>query len=543
MTQPNSSDLIAAAQRLIRIKEAPLSFRGFCHAIYPKFTFAPFHYELIDTLDALEKQTLGKRNLLVTMPPRHGKSTITTVAFPAYYMLRQSARKILSVSYGADLAANFGRQVRDMTLETIIAQAFPTFELSPTSTAIDDWRTTDDGRYFACGVGGGTTGRPANLLLVDDPIKSRPDAESPAIRNKVWQFYTDSLVNRKEPELDGTLPIEILIQTRWHPDDLAGRIMDSADWRDGDWHHIDFPAIRETIHQVKLPDGTIQDTIKEEALWPERFPVATLDKMRRRDPRGFAALYQQSPYIQGGNLIKTQWFNFVPRSDIPTRFHTLILAADTAFKTKQQNDPSVIMALGLTTQGDIYVLDVQRLRMDFPTLKRKFIIENAKWRGKGLRGIYIEDKASGQSIIQELRREPGLSVIPYKFAGSRDASDKVARANSVLSLIEGGRVFLPDDAPWLDEFLEEIQSFPAAKHDDQTDTLVIGLDVLNRIGLSADTSFGSLPDISQSLNASFANNQLGNSLMSHMSGKSAQPDLDTRNPASNWLNFKPLGEL
>ena len=501
----NNPTLLNAAKRLLLVKEAPLSFRGFCHAVYPKFQFAPFHYELIDTLDALENQTLGKRNLLITMPPRHGKSTITTVAFPAYYMLRNAQRKILSVSYGADLASSFGRKVRDLTLEPIIAQAFPDFQLSPTSSAIDDWMTTDSGQYFACGIGGGTTGRPANLLLADDPIKSRPEAESPAIRNKVWDFYVDSLANRKEPELDGTLPIEILIQTRWHPDDLAGRIMASSDWEDGDWHHIDFPALRSTTYSLKTLSSDKQteettEVTEEVALWPDRFPVSLLDKMRRRDPRGFAALYQQQPYISGGNLIKTSWLSFVPRSEIPSRFQTLILAADTAFKTKSQNDPSVIMALGLTAQGDIYILDVQRQRLDYPSLKRKFLTENAKWRGRGLRGIYIEDKASGQSILQDLRREPGLSVIPYKFSGHRDASDKVARANSVLPLIEGGRVFCPDDAPWLDDFLEELQSFPASKHDDQVDALVIGLDTLSRMNLSSTTAFSPMPDISQSLN-------------------------------------------
>lgn len=541
MTAPSNPQLLAAAQRLLLIKEAPQSFQGFIRAVYPQYKMAPFHLELINTLDALERGTLGKRNLLITMPPRHGKSEIATIAFPAYYMLRQSQRKILTVAYGSDLAAGFGRRVRDMMLEPIVDQAFPSFDLSPTSTAIDDWRTTDDGRYFACGVGGGTTGRPANLLLIDDPIKSRPEAESPAVRNKIWQFYNGSLVNRKEPELDGTPPIEILVQTRWHPDDLAGRIMDSPDWSDGDWHHIDFPAIRTTTHQVPTlsADGQtteIIDTLVEEPLWPERFPLTMLDKMRRRDPRDFAALYQQSPYIEGGNLIKTSWFNFVPRSDIPPRFHTLILAADTAFKTKQQNDPSVIMALGLSTSGDIYVLDVQRVRMDYPTLKRKFLLENAKWRGHGLRGIYIEDKASGQSIIQDLRREPGLSVIPYKFSGPRDASDKVARANSILPLIEGGRVFLPEDAPWLDDFLSELQSFPASKHDDQTDALVIGLDTLSRIGISASSDFGALPDISQSLNS------LAQSApMLSPSLNASLPDADT--PHSNWLNFKPLGEL
>lgn len=528
--------LLSAAQRLLLIDEAPKSFRGFIRAVYPAYKMASFHEELIEALDALEKGTLGKRNLLITMPPRHGKSEIATIAFPAYYMLRQAQRKILTVAYGSDLAAGFGRRVRDMTLEPIIKQAFPAFDLSPTSTAIDDWRTTDDGRYFACGVGGGTTGRPANLLLIDDPIKSRPEAESPAVRNKIWQFYNGSLVNRKEPELDGTKPIEILVQTRWHPDDLAGRLMASEDWADGDWHHVDFPALRTVTKTLKVEDGSTIEKEVEEALWPERFPVATLDKMRRRDPRDFAALYQQQPYISGGNLIKTQWFNFYKKGDIPSSFHTLILAADTAFKTKQQNDPSVVIAMALTPNGDIYILDVYRERLDYPAMKRKFITLNSVWRGRGLRGIYIEDKASGQSILQDLRKEPGLSVIPYKFPGSRDASDKVARVNSVITMIEGGRVFIPEEAPWLDDFLEELQSFPNSKHDDQVDAMAIGLDVLSRIGISGNTpaTFGDIMDYvpaSMPLTHTFTQKPLA-------------PDQDMGVQQSNWLSFpKPLGEL
>lgn len=525
MTLSQNQLVALAAKRLLLADAAAKSFLGFIQAIYPAFKLASFQHELIETLDALERQTLGKHNLLITMPPRHGKSTIATVAFPAYYMLRQSSRKILSVSYGSELASAFGRQVRDLTLEPIIAQAFPGFQLNPTSTAVDDWRTTDDGRYYACGVGGGTTGRPANLLLIDDPFKSRPEADSPATRNKVHSFYNGSLVNRKEPELDGTPPIEILIQTRWHPDDLAGRIMESDDWSDGDWHHINFPAIKTTVPVTGgLPT--------ESALWPERFPMEMLEKMRRRDPREFAALYQQSPYIQGGNLIRPTWFNYYEKSDLPPRFHTLILAADTSFKAKTYHDPSVIMAVGLSSTGDIYILDVQRERLDYPALKRKFLMENAKWRGKGLRGIYVEDRASGQTILQDLRKEPGISVIPYLPTGGRGTNDKVTRVQSILPLIEGGRVWLPEEAPWLNTFLDEIQSFPNSKHDDQIDALAIALDVLSRIGISTMNSF-EFPDISTSLNSLAP--------LKPMSAKPLTPDLDV--PATHQFLFKPLGEL
>jgi len=257
-----------------------------------------------------------------------------------------------------------------------------------------------------------------------------------------------------------------------------------------------------------------------------------MEKMRRRDPREFAALYQQTPYIQGGNLVKTQWFSTYAKSECPENFHTMILAADTAFKTTTLSDFSVMMALAITSQGDIYILDVQRHKMDYPTLKRKFIMENSRWRGRGLRGVYIEDKASGQSILQDLRNEPGISVIPYKFAGARDASDKVMRINSVLPLIEGGRVFIPEEAPWLDDFLEEVQSFPASKHDDQVDALAMGLDVLSRVGINAHTEF---PELSTSLNSLSSQSNMFGSLNSH------SPDTDIR--SAGWKDFRPLGEL
>ncbi len=451
-------------------------------------------------------------------------STITTVGFPAYFMLRNPEREVLSVSYGADLASKFGREVRDLTREPIIKQSFPKFSLSESSSAADHWSTEAGGVYHACGLNGSTTGRAANLLLIDDPIKNRVEADSASNRNKVYSYYTSALVNRKQPEINGDLPIEILIQTRWHPDDLAGRLMDSEDWADGDWHHINFPAIslRKTSVLISRKDLPPTDPdylpqqqlvllppsqqrvplVEEQALWPERFPLETLRKMQRRDAREFAALYQQEPFVAGGNIIKSQWFNTFDNDTCPKSFHTVIMAVDTAFKTKSQNDPSVIMVAAIAHTGDIYILDVQTHRLDYPNLKRKLIAENALWRGRALRGIYIEDKASGQSIVQDLRVTPGISVIPYKYHGPRDASDKVARINSVLPLIEGGRVFLPSDAPWYDAFIEESQSFPNGKHDDQVDALAIALDVLSRIGIGTSSSFPEF-SVADSLNNAY----------------------------------------
>jgi predicted phage terminase large subunit-like protein len=200
-----------------------------------------------------------------------------------------------------------------------------------------------------------------------------------------------------------------------------------------------------------------------------------LERRERLNPREFASLYQQSPFIQGGNLIRSQWWRTYPSDMRPEQFTSLIIAADTAFKAKSTSDYSVMMTMGLDKSGDIYIVDVHRERYEFPDLKRKMIMLNNQWRGRGLRGIYIEDKASGQSLLQELKRESGVSVIPYKIS-----TDKVTRLSAVLPLIEGGRVLLPDNAPWLDAFHDECQTFPAGTHDDQIDALSIGLDVLAR---------------------------------------------------------------
>ena len=502
-----------AARHLLKLKAAEDSFLGFVKAAFPSWDLPDFHLKMIDALDKLEKNTLTShfgltpsecqgtkevpvRNILITMPPRHGKSTYGSVIFPAYFMAKKPSRYMMSTSYNSQLATDFGRQVRDLANEPITQQVFPDFEMSQDSRAVDQWRTTASGAAYFIGVGGTTSGRAANLLLLDDPLKSREEAESATQRNKIWNYYVSALSTRLQPDIDNVPPAQIVILTRWHPDDPAGRLMETEDWKEGRWIHINFPAVSEKRgepisraylpedHPDHLPPNEVSKLTKSKryiykteraALWPERFPLEDLERRERLNPREFASLYQQSPFIQGGNLIKSNWWQTYPPDMKPERFTSLIIAADTAFKAKQNSDYSVMMVMGLDTNGDIYIVDAIRDRFEFPDLKRRMIMLNTEWRGKGLRGIYVEDKASGQSLIQELKRESGVSVIPYRVA-----SDKVSRLNAVLPLIEGGRVFLPEVAPWLDPFMDECQTFPSGKHDDMVDALSMGLDVLAR---------------------------------------------------------------
>jgi len=502
-----------AARHLLKLKAAEDNFLGFVKAAFPTWELPDFHLKMIDALDRLEKNTLTShfgltpsecegtkevpvRNILITMPPRHGKSTYGSVIFPAYFMAKKPSRYIMSTSYNSQLATDFGRQVRDLANEPITKQVFPDFEMSQDSRAVDQWRTTASGAAYFIGVGGTTSGRAANLLLLDDPLKSREEAESATQRNKIWNYYVSALSTRLQPDIDNVPPAQIVILTRWHPDDPAGRLMETEDWKEGRWIHINFPAVSEkrgepisrsylaADHPDYLPPNEASKITKRKrfiyktertALWPERFPLEELERRERLNPREFASLYQQSPFIKGGNLIKSNWWRTYPPDMKPERFTSLIIAADTAFKAKQNSDYSVMMVMGLDSNGDIYIVDAIRDRFEFPDLKRRMIMLNTEWRGRGLRGIYVEDKASGQSLIQELKRESGVSVIPYRVA-----SDKVSRLNAVLPLIEGGRVFLPEVAPWLDPFMDECQTFPSGKHDDMVDALSMGLDVLAR---------------------------------------------------------------
>lgn len=506
-----------AARHLLKLRKAEESFDGYVRLHNPTWQLPDFHNKMIRALDLLEKNELTShfdlsgyeqsqkprvpvRNILITMPPRHGKSTFGSVIFPAYFMARKPSRFVMSTSYNSQLATDFGRQVRDLVNEPLTSQAFPDFEMSPDSRAVDQWRTTAGGAAYFIGVGGTTTGRAANMLLLDDPLKSREEAESATQRNKVWNFYVSALSTRLQPDKDNIPPAQIVILTRWHPSDVAGRLMETEDWNEGRWLHINFPAVQEkpisgdngrqsrkdlpkTDPNYIAPDvwrnlsqgkRYIRKT-ERTALWPERFTLEDLDRRERLNPREFASLYQQSPFIQGGNLIKSHWWRSYPSDMKPENFTSLIISADTAFKAKSTSDYTVMMTMGLDASGDIYIVDVHRDRYEFPELKRKMIMLNNQWRGKGLRGIYVEDAASGQSLIQEMKRESGLSVIPYRTSG-----DKVSRLSAVLPLIEGGRVLLPEMAPWLDAFHDECQTFPSGTYDDQVDALSIGLDVLAR---------------------------------------------------------------
>lgn len=504
-----------AAKHLLAIRRASVSFPGFMDYYYPEMTWPGFMREFQEILDLLEKDALVSpggnpvRQLLVTMPPRHAKSFNGTVNFPAYAMMRKPHREVMVGSYNNDMATTFGRQTREIVTAPATRKAFPKVDLSRETRAVDFWKTLAGGAYYSIGMSGTSTGRGANLLFIDDPYKSREEAESLTVRKKVWGEYLATFRTRMQPDRDGQPAGCIVTHTRWHPDDLAGRIMETPEFKAGEWLHLNFQALtvkergvyirrtnltaddpRYVPTNIELADGSkknirdLMDTAarsvaeaEEVALWPERFGVEWLKKQRSiLGEREFAALYQQTPYVLGGNVIKEKWLRRFRAGEQP-EFVATAFGVDTAFKAKAHNDYSVFSLGGVTELGDIYLLRVWREKLEFPELKRLAASLNSAHQSKGLRGFWIEDAASGQSLIQELRRETTVNAVPWK-AG---AGDKVMKANLVTPLLEGGRVYVPEEADWLDDWLDEVASFPSGKHDDQVDSFIIMVDALSRM--------------------------------------------------------------
>ena len=556
---------VEAAQRLLTLQEAGESFGAFCRLHHPKWKVPMFHHKLIEALDRIEKgqllsdfndewaviehnhnnrnspelqktytrplETHTLHNVMINMPPRHSKSSYATQLFPSYYLARNPTRFSMTASYNSQLATDFGRQQRLYLQHEETEMVFPDFALAKDSRAQDVFRTTEGGAAFNIGMGATTSGRPATLLSIDDPIKSRKEADSATQRQKAWDYYTSALTTRLQPETNGESPIQIVCYTRWHPDDLGSRIMQTEDWAEGRWLHIVFPAIIQTESETSRPVSELPRSdsryipsskipqvdehlrvykpIVESALWPARFPIDELKRKQRMNPRDFAALYLQNPRIEGGNLIKQNWWRLYNPDNVKTEdFAQIIISIDTAFKKTQTSDYTVAITMGITRNGDIYIIDIIKGRWDFPELKQQSISLNNKWRGRGLRALYIEDKASGQSLIQELRRESGISVIAHKVV-----NDKVSRVHAITPLIESGRVYLPKGAPWFDDFIEETLAFPSGTHDDQVDAMSMGLDILSRTTINPDQAFGMLSGHG-SLNSNNAYNQNSDGLSS-----------------------------
>lgn len=435
---PNQPSVAEAAQELLNRRQARSHLVNFAQYTMPSYEAAEHLKILASKLEAVERGEITR--LMVFIPPRHGKSELCSIRFPAWYLGRNPQRQIIGCSYSEGLAYTFSYAIRETIASPRYQKLWP-IQLD-TAGAVR-WQLANKSNlrasYIAAGVGGGITGEGADVLIIDDPVKNAEEAESEIYREKVWQWYKTTARTRLQP--DGAI---ILIMTRWHKADLAGKLIELAetDKEADQWEVVNLPALADN-----------------KALWPEKYPIAVLNNIRASiGSRQFTSLYQGDPTIAEGNIFKREWWQFYKeRPNFKIKIHSW----DTAFKDKTQNDYSVCTSWGQTQSG-YYLLDCWRQKVEFPELKRALITLYNRDRPSA---VYVEDKASGQSLIQELKRETNIPLLAVKTD-----LDKVLRANSVTPLIEAGKVYLPEAANWLHDYIEELSSFPTAEHDDQVDS-------------------------------------------------------------------------
>jgi predicted phage terminase large subunit-like protein len=442
-----TQEITAPSHQLFALAHEDLA----CYAIlqFPSFELARHHELIVSKLEAVEREEISR--LMIFLPPRHGKSLIASSLFPAWYLGRHPDHHVIFATYGQELSDDFGRRVRNSIVDQVHEAVFPNCRLSDDSSAAHRFNTTKGGAYYAVGRGGPITGRGAHLLLIDDPIKDREEANSETIRKSLHEWFASVAYTRLTPK--GAV---IVIQTRWHEDDLAGWLL--REHGSENWDVLSLPALAEHDESFRR---------EGEALWPERFPLEDLNRKRRLvGGAAWASLYQQRPASAEGAIFKRGWWRSY--RELP-QFSQVVQSWDTAFKKGDESSFSVCTTWGMAQNG-YFLLSVWRDRVEFPELRRMLIALAEQWKPTS---ILVEDRASGQSLLQELKSATTLPVLAVKVD-----SDKLSRAQAVTPLIEAGKVFLPESAPWLADYIDELATFPTGNYDDAVDSTTQALNYL-----------------------------------------------------------------
>ena len=411
--------------------------------------------------EELSLVTSGDCNrLMIFMPPRHGKSETVTVHYSAYRLVKNPLMNVIIGCYNQKLANRFSRKIRRIAVNRI--------DLSKERKAAEEWETAAGGGVRAVGVGAGVTGFGAGLILIDDPVKSRAEAESANQRDRVWDWFNDDIYTRLEP--GGTI---VLIQTRWHEDDLAGRLIREMKEGGEKWKIISLPALAEpaSAGEAELEaEGYPRE--EGEPLCPERFDRAALLKIQKKlGSYSFAALYQQRPVPLDGGLFKRAWFKrLIDKAPDGLQWAR---GYDLAVSIKTSADYTASFRCAFDKEGNLIIADGYRGRIEFPE-QRKFLIEKMLAEKNTRHGI--EKALHGQAFVQELRRVAEIRHVPLKDV--KVDGDKFTRALAWANLAEEGRVILVRGA-WNDEFLDEVCQFPGGQHDDQVDAVSLAVRMLS----------------------------------------------------------------
>ena len=423
---------------------------------------------------ALEEVVQGRiKRLIISLPPRHGKTEIASKRFIPFYAGHCLGKSVIFGTYNDKFSQDVGRAVRDVILHPATRQAFPDLELKTDSAASDRLETTKGGIIAFVGRGGTTTGRGADLFVIDDPFKDSAEADSPTIRENAWTWFNRVAGTRLMTD-QGAI---IIIGTRWHPDDIIGRLTDPGnDFYDeaeaAEWRIIDLPALAREDDVLGRPEGA--------ALWPSRFGEAFLRSIQRRDPRGFSALYQGRPNPDGGTFFEEKWLKTYQPNQLPEHLR-IYCASDHAVSMARGSDRTCLMTVGVDEHENIWVLpdliwrqmNAEQTVENMLTLMRKH--KPQYW--------WAERSHISKSIGPFLRKRMLEEKVYCTIIEVQPIGDKQTRAQSIQGRMSMGKVFWPARAPWWPAARDELSRFPHDQHDDLVDAIAyVGL------GLTSQTA-------------------------------------------------------
>lgn len=490
---------LVSRQTMVR-RLARLSFIQFIRCVAPWFIVEEAHLLIAEKLEALAEGRIDR--LMIFMPPRTGKSLMVSVFFPAWYLGRFTDRKVMQVSYKTELAVGFGRQVRNMIRDPDYQSIFPGVGLVPDNKAAGRWAIHDEnatdrkrqGEYFAVGIESGIAGKGFNLGIIDDPL-SEQDAISKVTKDRIWEWYGPGFYTRRQPDHNGI----VVMSTRWANDDLPGRLLaaakDNADDEYADkWEVLKIPAVIGKAEARRL-NSVNDNALLKNPLYPERqvyekggsfaprrWPTKELLRQKgNMRNRAWVALYQQEPVEDDGNILRRSCWRRWPGKE-PPECEYLIQVYDTAFEETEENDFSARTTWGVFEHSDtgdprdlqhhVILLERMRERLSFPLLRDE---AKAAYKEHRPDRVIIEKRASGHSLIQELRR----AEVPIYPFNPRNKS-KLARAHVASNVLEQGAVwYMPRN--WADDVIDECAQFPFGEHDDITDTCVMAWIFLRRM--------------------------------------------------------------
>lgn len=436
---------------------------------WPGYRDAPHHRLIARKLEAVERGEITR--LMITMPPRHGKSMLASEFFPAWYLGRNSDHSVVMATYAQDLADDFGRKVKNQIEDAAFGDIFTGVGLADDSKSVKRFHIEENdeiieggfehslkqrGSFYAVGVGGPLTGRGAHLLLIDDPVKNREDADSEIIRKKTKDWYTSTAYTRLMP--GGRV---VIIQTRWHEEDLSGWLL--AEHKHEGWEVLNLPAIDK--------DGR--------ALWPEQYDVTALNRIKLAiGARDWSALYQQEPTPEEGNYFRANWLR--PYDKAPALDTMRVYGGSDYAVTADGGDWTVHAVVGIDPEGRMYLLDLWRKQAASDVWVEAFCDLVRQWKPLGWAEENGQIKSGVGPFLEKRQRERKAYVAREQFP---TRGDKAVRAQSIRGRMALEGLYVPHNATWFPDLRSELLSFPAGKHDDQVDALGLVGQLLDKMSL------------------------------------------------------------